>query len=543
MRTARTKTVTGRIAAAIVALVATLGAGRALAGDRDAALVRAAAGDSLRARGDIAGAEAEYGAALTLEERLCEARYGLARVALAKGDPDAAEKALAPIERESRCETSYALGMGLVRLEQKKLADAELLLVKASARKEGEPTALRRDVALGLVQLYEQKDVPRLALEHLNDVIALSPGDPAPIVRKGRLLVSVREYDAALMTFREAVETDSTYVDALTEIASLYTRAKRPAEAAEWLARVAAARPSGESHLAEGRAWLAAKQPPRARDAFRRALQADSTLDAARLGLARSAFEIGDREEALGAYRAVRDTAALRAGDYESMGRVLLDAKEYAAARDAYLRAAALDSTLADAYFYAGYAYIAERKYAEAIPLFERRIAADTTSAAAYANLGLCYLQTGATAKGVEMLERATRLRPNDAQTRIWLAQAHANASSWAKAVQEYRGVLEIDSKNAEAWRWLGFCLLNQERSEEAVQALLKADALEPRNVQGLVWLAQGYGMAGQLDKSEATFEKVLAIDPNSGDAKAGLEELRKVTRKKGRSSTSGGGS
>ncbi len=432
--------------------------------------------------------------------------------------------------------------MGLVRLSQDSLKEAELFLVKAAAKKEKAPDAVRRDMALALVELYEAKEVPLLALEHLKEVIALSPGDPAPIVRKGRLLVSAREYDAALMAFRDALGADSSDTDALREIASLYTRAKRPAEAAEWLARLAAAQPSGESYLAEGQAWLAAKQAPRARDAFRRAIQADSTLDAARLGLARSAFEIGDRDEALAAYRALRDTSALTARDHEGMGRVLLDRKEHGAARDAYLRAAALDSTLVDALFFAGYTYIAERNYAEAIPLFEKRIAADTTSAAAYANLGLCYLQTGVTARGVEMLERAARMRPNDAQSRIWLAQAHANSSSWGKAVQEYRAALEIDPSNAEAWRWLGYCLLNQERPEEAVQALLKADGLEPRNVQGLVWLAQGYGMAGQLDKSEAMFEKVLAIDPGQSDAKAGLEELRKVTRKRGKSSSSGGG-
>jgi tetratricopeptide (TPR) repeat protein len=517
--------------------------GPALAGDRAAALARAAAGDSLRALGELPRAETAYRDALAEEDRLCEARYGLARVALERKETGAAERHLAPMEGDSRCATLHALGMGLVRLEEKRLKDAELFLIKAAVGKESQPEAVRLEIAGALAELYEAKDVPRLAVDHLDEVIALSPSDPAPVVRKGKLLVSMREYDAALATFRVALGRDSTCAEAMEEIATLYTRAKRPADAAEWRARLAAARPSAAAHLAAGDAWFAAKRYGPAGEAYRRAVEMDSTLAAARLGLARSALEAGDREAALAAYKELRDTAGLTARDYEGMGRALLDKKDYPGAREAYLRAAALDPTLADAHFYAGYTHLAERNYAEAIPFFEKRIAADTTSAAAYANLGLCYLQVGERAKGIEMLERATRLRPDDAQSRSWLAQAHAMQSSWGKATQEYRASLELDPNNAESWRWLGYCLLNQERPEEAVQALLKADALEPRNVQGLVWLAQGYGLAGQLDKSEATFRKALEIDPGQSDAKAGLEELSKVNRKKTKSGSGGGGS
>lgn len=526
----------------LLSLAAVLAPARVAFADRAVAAAHAASGDSLRAKGDLDGAAAEYRAALEADDDLCQAHFGLSRIALARKEGAAAEKHLSEIEGE-RCATLYALGMGLIRLEEQRLPDAEIFLLKSAARMDAEPAPIRREIVLALVTLYESKDVPRLGLEHIETVIALSPGDPAPVVRKGRLLVAAKEYDAALAAFREALARDSTHVEAMREIATLYTRAKRPAEAAEWLARIAAAEPSAANDVTAGDALFAAKQFAAARDAYRRAVQADSSLTAARIGLARSAFETGDREEALGAYRSLRDAPGLTAHDHESMGRVLLDQKDYAAARDAYRRALSIDSTLVDAYFYAGYTFLAEKNYRHAIPLFEKRIAADTTSAAAYANLGLCYLQVGDRPRGIEMLERAARLRPDDAQSRTWLAQAYAMQSSWGKAVKEYRAALEIDAQNAEAWRWLGYCLLNQEQPQEAIQALLKADALEPRNAQGLVWLAQGYGLVGQLDKSEATFQKALDIDPGQSDAKAGLEELRRITRKKSKPGTGGGGS
>ncbi len=517
------------ILAALCVAVAAPGAG-AREGGRDEALACAAAGDSLRALGDAVRAEAAYRAALEIDDGVCEAQYGLARLALLEKDVSSAEKFLAACDKE-KSHALFFLGTGLVRIEQGKLPEAEIALIKAATRFATNP--LRAELERVFVTLYEAKGVPRLAIDHLDQLIAVSPGDPAPVLEKGRLLVSIKEYDSALAAFRTAAALDSTLVAPHEEIASLYTRAKRPADAAGELARIAALRGTAADHLALGEAWSGARETAKALDAYRRAADLDPGSDNARLGFARSAFESGERDTALVQYAAVKDSTRLTARDLESIGRARLDRKEYPPARDAYLRAAALDTTRADALFYAGYTHFAERNYAEAIPLFERRIAIDSTSAAAYANLGLCYLQTKNFDRGIEMLEVARRLRPADVQTRLWLAQALAARSLWARAVDEYRAAVAVDSSSAEAWRGLGYSLLNQERYGEAVTVLGRADRLEPRNAQGLVWLAQAYGLTGRLDDAAATFNKVLAIDPSSADAMLGLKEIERVNKGK----------
>jgi tetratricopeptide (TPR) repeat protein len=499
-------------------------------GGREEALARAAAGDSLRLRGEVERAKAEYRAALDADDESCEARFGLARLALLEKNVEEAEDFLEPCDEE-KSEALFLLGTGLVLLERGKHADSEIALIKAATRIESGP--LRAELERAFVALYVAKEVPRLAIDHLDQLIAVSPGDPAPHIEKGRLLVSIKEYDTALAAFRQAVALDSTAVAAHEEIATLYTRAKRPADAAAALERIAASRGAAADFLALGEARSAARETAKALEAYRRAAALDPDSDSARLGFARSAFESGARDTALAQYVAVKDSSRLTARDLESIGRVYLDRKEDPAARSAYLRAAAIDSTRADALFYAGYTFFAERNYAEAVPLFERRIAIDSTSAAAYANLGLSYLQTENFDRGIEMLEAACRLRPTDVQSRLWLAQALAARSLWPRAIEAYRAAIATDSSSAEAWRGLGYSLLNRERYDEAAVALARADRLEPRNVQGLIWLAQAFGLTGRLDDAEAAFKKALAVDPKSSDALAGLKEIERVNKGK----------
>jgi tetratricopeptide (TPR) repeat protein len=522
------------VAAAAGTACAAAGRAPALAAERVEARALAAQGDSLRAVGDLERAAASYRAALDADKALCEAHYGLARLALDRKDPAAARKHLERCEGKEKHEGIYFLGSALAHLEERRLEDAEILLIKAAARDGSD--AYRRDVELAFVALYEAKDVLRLAVDHLDQVIALSPDDAAPQIRKGRLLVAIREYDAAAAAFRAALAIDSTAVEAHDEIATLLTRAKRPADAAAELARIAAVRGKAADYLALAAAWEAAHDARKALDAYRRAVEIEPASDVARLGLARSAFEVGERDSAVAHYAAVSDSTLLSAEDFERIGRAHLDRKELAPARAAYVAATLRDSTRADAYFYAGYTFLAERSYADAIPLFEKRIAIDSTSAAAFANLGLCYLQTNNPNRGIEMLNAAVRIRPDDVSSRVWLAQALAAQSQWSRAAEEYRAAIAADSANADAWRGLGYSLLSQERYSEAVRVLVRANGLDPRNVQGLVWLAQGYGLTGDLDKAEAIFNKALSIDPQSADAKDGLEAIQKVNKnKKGR--------
>jgi tetratricopeptide (TPR) repeat protein len=515
-------------AAALIAAGFTPGPARAA--DTAAARARVAAGDSLLALGDLAGAETSYHSALDADNRNCPARYGLARIALVRKDAAKAEKELDPCEGKDKYEAFYALGMGRVRLLQDRIDDAEIFLIKASAR-EGD-AVYQKDLEVALVELYERMEIPRLAVDHIDKLAALSPGDTAPHLKKGRILAGLKDYDGAVAAFRQALAINPEEIEASQEIAGIFLRAKRPGDAARELGRIAEVRGEIGDWLSLASALEAAGEPAKAMEAYRRALAADPASDTARLGMARGTFMTGNRDSAFVYFTAVRDSTLFTGADYEAIGRVHLDREQYPEARAAYLKSAALDSTRADAFFFAGYAAFREKDYAAAIPLFERRIALDSaTAASTLVNLALCYLQNDQVGKGIETLEQAVRARPEDAQSRLWLAQTLASQSQWARSVEEYKAAVALDSANVDAWRGLGYSLLNQQRYPEAVSAFRKAENLDPRDLQGLIWLGQAYGMAGQLDQAEATFKRALTIAPGSAEAKQNLEEVQKVQK------------
>ncbi|RPJ41223.1 MAG: tetratricopeptide repeat protein, partial [Candidatus Latescibacterota bacterium] len=432
------------LAAAVAAtLVASFAPPSARAADTATARARVAEGDSLLVLGDLTAAEAAYKAALQADNRSCPARYGLARIALAGKDLERAEKELDSCEGKDKYEGIYALGMGRLRLMQDKVEEAEIFLIKASAR-EGD-AAYQKDLEFALVELYERMEIPLLAVDHLDKLAALFPTDTAPLLKKGRILVDVKDYDGAVAAFRAALAIDPKELDASKEIASIYLRAKRPGEAAGELGRIAEVRGEVSDWLALGGALSEAGETAKAVEAYQRALAVDPASDAARLAIARAAYVTGYKDTAFVYFVAVRDSSLLTGPDYEAIGRIHLDREKYPEARAAYLESVALDSTRADAYFYAGYAAFREKEFATAIPLFEKRIALDSaTAASTLVNLALCYMQNDQVGQGIATLEKIVQDRPDDVQSRLWLAQALASQAKWGRSVDEYRAATQI---------------------------------------------------------------------------------------------------
>jgi tetratricopeptide (TPR) repeat protein len=480
-------------------------------------LAKAAAGDSLFAAGNLAGAEAAYREALEiaksyqagLPERVegtCVANYGLARVALEKKQPKEAEKLLDDCKDKPKYEGKYLLGMGLVRFQEANYVEAEQLLVQGATRLDRAgtaPDAVRVEIAEKLVEVSEAKDEPLLAAQRLDDLARLNPKSAAPLVKKGKILVEMREYEEAREAFGAAIQADSTALEPYQEIATLYMRAKQPGKAAATLERAAMVKPSAESYLAAAAAWDSAGQAVKALPLYERAATLDPNSGPAKTGMARAAIRGGDPKRALEAFKAM-DPAAITAEDRKLAG---------------------------EAAFAVGHEFYRNQDFAAAIPYFEQTVAADSTAAGAYTNLGLCYLQTGRPDDGIRMLERAAALEPKG-KTRVWLAQALASQSKWDRAVQEYKAVLATEPENHDALRGLGFCLLNQGRYNEAVENLAKASRLDPQNVQGFVWLGQGLALAERYGEAESAFRQALSIDPKSSDARSGLDQVLAVKKK-----------
>jgi len=494
----------------------------AVAGDKGDPYAKAAAGDSLFAHGDLAGAEATYKEAVEIaksyqaglpqrEEGLCLANYGLARIALKKQQPKEAEELLDSCKDKPKYEGQYMLGMGLVRFDQLNYAESERLLMQGASRLDqagGPPSPIRLEMAEKLIDVSQAKDEPLMAAQRLDDLAKLQPGQAAPLIKKGKILVETKQYNEALNAFGSAIQADSTALVAYQEMAAIYQRAKDPGpvKAAQILERAATVVPKVDTYLAAAAAWdsLGQQGAVKALPLYEKALALDPQSGPAKLGKARAAQRSGDATAALEAFKGV-PVESLSPEDRKAQG---------------------------EAAFAVGYGFYKEQNFAAAIPYFEQAVAADSTAAGAYSNLALCYLQTGRAEEGIRMLDRAAALQPNDPKPRVWLAQALASQSQWDRAIEEYQTALKANPENADALRGLGFCLLNRQRYNEALEKLGQANRLDPKNAQGFIWQGQGLAMTQRYAEAEAAFRQALAIDPSSSDARSGLNQVLEVSKK-----------
>jgi len=237
-------------------------------------------GRARRLSGNAAGARQSFERAIALRSEHVEAKLALAQILLDTGDHAAAETlygelshtsgtsnglSIAPSGRLGRVEALIGLG---------RLDDARVQL-------EGVPADER---ALAVTALTSA----RLALaqrrwgDAIQAVRPLAEPETAPasvVALYGDALLGVGELDAALEAFERALATDATLPEALIGRAELHVRGDRGREALALLDQAAdaletRARPPalrGRMLMLRGRAWLAERRMPEARDTLRQA--------------------------------------------------------------------------------------------------------------------------------------------------------------------------------------------------------------------------------------------------------------------------------
>jgi predicted Zn-dependent protease len=157
----------------------------------------------------------------------------------------------------------------------------------------------------------------------------------------------------------------------------------------------------------------------------------------------------------------------------------------------------------ARALFDAGYVADAENRLDDAAVLYRKAVEANPQSFEAHVSLGLLLARQGKLIDARPELAAATALDPGE-------AGPSAKAQAW-------RALAEIDREADPA-----------AASEDLLQAL----KLSPETPADTLLAASLADKAGQLDAAEAAYRRVLAKDPKSAPANAGLAHLM-IARKK----------
>ncbi len=172
-----------------------------------------------------------------------------------------------------------------------------------------------------------------------------------------------------------------------------------------------------------------------------------------------------------------------------------------------------------------------------------------------YYRKGRKYTQRQEWDKGLILFKRAIEIDPKNPQIYYALGNAYGKSEEYHKAIVEYRKALAIDPYHVYARTNLGFVLCLIGKDGRAEGELKKAIALhpfhgEPHFCLGQIYEKRGdiekakrkyqeaerahlkYGQAllswGQPEKAAREFKKALMLNPESEEARKGLEEASK---------------
>ena len=227
---------------------------------------------------------------------------------------------------------------------------------------------------------------------------------------QGKHEFSSHNYEAALLSYKKAIDADPTFARSYVELGSTYHALDKYPEAEKAL-----------------------------KDAI--AVGDDSC---ARCGLGMIYRETGRSSEAEASLRKSIELNPTDACPYDQLGRLYYDTKQYAKAIDAFKQKNNLKQDAVTYHFLANSTYNLG-KAEESLPLYQQAVVMSPEYEKAFVDLGRTYGMLGRYKEASEALERAIELKPDDLQAHSFLGVTRFMQNDREGAMEEYRLIMKKD--------------------------------------------------------------------------------------------------
>jgi TolB-like protein/Flp pilus assembly protein TadD len=190
-----------------------------------------------------------------------------------------------------------------------------------------------------------------------------------------------------------------------------------------------------------------------------------------------------------------------------------LEPKEfYPRARDAALRALALDDTLSEAHTALAYETLYyEWNWPEAERQIRRAIELNPSNAAAHSAYGSYFNSLGRFDQAFVERRLAFQLDPLSAFRAADVGYPRYFAGEHDEAIRWFRQALELDSRFYWARLWTGQVLVRQGRLQEGIAEIDRAVSMSGRNTRVIATLGNAYGLAGRAADAGAILDELKA--------------------------------
>ncbi len=130
-------------------------------------------------------------------------------------------------------------------------------------------------------------------------------------------------------------------------------------------------------------------------------------------------------------------------------------------------------------------------------------------------------------ATAMQIVDRELARAPQDMELRTWHARILTWSGSLPEAEREYNEILATACNDPDNWAGLANVYSREGRREDALRALDRAVELDPKRADLRAAHARALQAANHPKEAKWEFQRVLALDPVSAEAHAGLLSLR----------------
>lgn len=238
---------------------------------------------------------------------------------------------------------------------------------------------------------------------------------------------------------------------------------------------------------------------------FHIALRSEPDLPAANLFAGLSEFDLSEPKAALPYLKKAQELDPSHPAPLLALGKAYVALSEYRQANDAYTKAAALDSHLAEAWYGVG---VTDRSMAEEIlnqAVRSGKINDETATRDARHLLDAA----------LEALNRAVQLEPNSARTHLLMAESLSDSGKLVEAVAEYRAALNLNPQLYAAYLGLASTYWKQRQFEQALPLLKRVLQKSPKDAECNGMLADILEHNGDHAGAQRHAEIALASNPH----------------------------
>jgi tetratricopeptide (TPR) repeat protein len=332
------------------------------------------------------------------------------------------------------------------------------------------------------------------AVAAYRNAVAAAPNDAQAHLGLGNALERKRQWQAALESFQKASSLDARLAEPHRGTGAMLLRLNRPAEAeAAFRQAVAIDRKFPEAQLGLGRALVAQKKIPEALAVYEQGVkfgaktapdfymglgQAEAARDSVR---AAEVWMIKARESATSMAPSVQGAI------FRALGDLYMQRKIPSLAISNYQQAKAIDESDLDTRMALGDAYYRGALYNDALNEYKAVVDADPQYAEGYLKLGnLYYLASYSdpprVLQAIETLEKLLTLEPDNLDGKALLAQALFKTGRAAEKQRAAQLLSEIEATGKfppEAWRVRGIMQYESGEFANALASFAKAPKLE----------------------------------------------------------------